>query len=83
MSLRKRGRSEADWTFGLKTRTANALRAHGFRSKDEVAAASLENLLSVEHFGKVSLDDLRAWLLADTEAQAHRAQQPATRISES
>lgn len=63
MRAHKQRKLHEDWTYGLKTRTANALRAHGFQSKGEVAATPIERLLRIEHFGEVSLADVRAWLL--------------------
>ena len=63
MRAHKQRKLHADWTDGLKTRTANALRAHGFQSRGEVAAMPLDRLLRIEHFGEVSLADVRAWLL--------------------
>ncbi|EIT70710.1 MULTISPECIES: hypothetical protein [Hydrocarboniphaga] len=76
MRARKQRKPHEDWTHGLKTRTANALRAHGFQSKDQVAATPIESLLRIEHFGQVSLADLRTWLLRD---ERHAGPDAATR----
>jgi hypothetical protein len=51
-----------DWTWGLKTRTANALRGYGYTSREAVAAVSERRLLAMTSFGRGSLDDLRRWL---------------------
>lgn len=69
---RRRGRplkrttetSEAQpvWTQGLKTRTANALLAYGFRNRAQVAATPLRRLKYIANLGPVSLDDLLCWL---------------------
>jgi len=56
-----RGR-KADWTAGLSTRTANALRAHGLRSREAVEALSESALQRIPNFGRISLQDLRRWL---------------------
>lgn len=71
-SARRRGRplkratgpSEARpvWTQGLKTRTANALLAYGFRNRAQVAATPLRRLKYIANLGPVSLDDLLCWL---------------------
>lgn len=54
----------SDWTRGLKTRTANALRAHGFTSREQVEATPLRRLRRINNLGEHSLDDLLRWLSA-------------------
>ena len=59
--LARRG-TASDWTRGLKTRTANALRAHGFTSREQVEATPLRRLRRINNLGEHSLDDLLRWL---------------------
>lgn len=58
-----------DWTTGLRRRTANLLRAHGFTSREQVARLSAVRLLRLPGFGSASLADLQAWL-GNREADA-------------
>lgn len=51
-----------DWTRGLSTRTANALRAYGFTSREQVEATPLRRLRRINNLGARSLDDLLRWL---------------------
>ena len=53
---------QADWTEGLKIRTANALRAHGFTSRQEVAEMPWRRLRRIPNIGHASLEDIRLWL---------------------
>lgn len=61
-----RGRPAQDWTLGLKTRTANALRAVGYTSREQVEAIPARRLLvRTPNFGRDCLADLQRWLGRD------------------
>ncbi len=66
-----------DWTWGLKTRTANALRSHGYTSREAVAAASESHLLALTSFGHGSLADLQRWLGRTPSPGSARNAEPA------
>ena len=54
--------SHRDWTYGLATRTANALRAFGLHSRAEVEALPPRRLKCIPNLGRASLQDLQQWL---------------------
>ena len=58
----KPARRRGDWTEGLKVRTANALRAHGLTSREQVAELPGRRLRSIPNIGRESLEDIRRWL---------------------
>ncbi len=60
-----------DWTDGLSTMSSNALKNHGFTSKQEVIDAFNENLIyikpngggsTVYSLGKIGIVEVRMWL---------------------
>ncbi|MDB5986530.1 MAG: hypothetical protein JWR16_1583 [Nevskia sp.] len=51
-----------DWTAGLTTRAANALRAHGFTSREQVAMLKDAALLHIAQIGPVTLAEIHRWL---------------------
>jgi len=53
---------QTDWTEGLKIRTANALRAYGLTSRQEVAELPRRRLKRIPNIGHASLEDIRLWL---------------------
>ena len=55
-------RRHSDWTYGLATRTANALRAFGLHSRAEVEALPPRRLKCIPNLGRASLQDLQQWL---------------------
>jgi DNA-directed RNA polymerase alpha subunit len=57
-----RRRKRPDWTDGLKTRTANTLRAFGLTSRAELVALSPKALKRIPNLGTTSLQDIRRWL---------------------
>jgi ERCC4-type nuclease len=61
-AVRRAAQRSADWTAGLKARTANALRAHGLTSRQQVARLSRRRLRSIPNIGADSLEDIRRWL---------------------
>lgn len=66
-----------DWTAGLTTRTANALRAFGLRSRAEVVALPQRRLKCIPNLGSVSLKDLQRWLTGS--ASTHKTISKKTR----
>lgn len=62
IAMRRAAQRSTDWTAGLKARTANALRAHGFTGRQQVAQLSSRRLRSIPNIGADSLEDIRRWL---------------------
>ena len=65
-----------DWTNGLSTMFANALKGHGFKSKQDVIDAFDKGLIyikpngggcTVYSLGKVGITEVRLWLGIDVD----------------
>jgi DNA-directed RNA polymerase alpha subunit len=53
---------QVEWTSGLPTRCANALRAHGFTSRDQLERVTEQALMRIPHIGIRSVADICNWL---------------------
>jgi len=60
-SYRKRVR-QFEWTSGLPTRCANALRAYGFTSRKEMECIDEQTLMRIPQIGIKSVADICDWL---------------------
>ena len=66
----------ADWTDGLSTRTANAVRAFGFRSRDELAAFPRMRLRHIRSLGVTGCAEVDAWLGREHQPVAPASPRP-------
>jgi len=53
---------QVEWTSGLPTRCANALRAHGFTCREQLECVSEQALMRIPHIGIRSAIDIGKWL---------------------
>lgn len=67
-----KGREQGVWIaqLGLPTRARNALLRAGIRTLEEASEWSERDLLSLPHFGRASVQSLRAYLGDKIEGQA-------------
>lgn len=69
-------RHETDWTEGLTTRTANALRAYGLRNRWDVMALPKRMLQRIPNLGRASLQELQLWLQQKAAMSAIDSNEP-------
>jgi YHS domain-containing protein len=70
-----------DWTSGLSTMSANALKGHGFKSKEDVIDAFNKGLIyikpngggsTVYSLGKIGIAEVKAWIGMDFKAKNNK-----------